>query len=261
MTEQGLNDYQATYRRSELAVPLLVGIMILAGGAMTLIILYARRPQLESMLFITAGVTVAGLLSIFLVLFRRHRWTLKKDGVAIHERPKVPLTGLSHRAFVAYGDIIAFRDVQSGFDHLIEIVTRKGRRYRMAQAMAQKKGERLPLPDMNARLGDLAATIRAAAARAGHPLPATTQGLSFWNTIPGLGFIFFLLAISLVISGFVAWALLQGFTTRQPRGGETMAILLLLPIGAFILLRKMWRRRQEVLESLRQAGPVAPVRR
>ena len=251
-----ITDYQATYRRSEIAMPLLVGIAILAGGAITLVILYAPGPQLESMILIAAGVTVVALLSVFPVLFRRHRWTLQADGIAIHERPKVPLTGVSHRTFVAYGDIIAFRDVQSGFDYLIEIVTRQGRRYRMAQAMVQKKGERFLLPDMNARLGDLAAAIRAAAAKAGHTLPATTQGMSFWNTIPGLGFIGFLLAVSLAISGLVAWALLQGFTTRQPRGGEAIAILLLLPVGAFILLRKMWRRRREVLQGLREASPV-----
>lgn len=256
MNEPRLSDYQATYRRSEIALPLLVGIAILAGGAITLVILYARGPQLESMVLITAGVTVVALLSVFLVLFRRHRWTLQQDGIAIHERPKVALTGISHRALVPYADIIAFRDVQSGFDYLIEIVTRQGRRYRMAQTMVQKKGERFPMPDMNARLGDLAASIRAAAEQAGHRLPPTTQGMSFWNTIPGLGFIFFLLAVSLVISGFVAWALLQGFTTRQPRGGEAIAILLLLPVGAFILLRKMWRRRRDVLQSLRQASPV-----
>ncbi len=256
MNEPQLGDYQATYRRSELALPLLVGIALIAGGAMTLLLLYVPGSQLETMFLTVAGVTLIALLSCLVILFRVHRWTLKQDGIAIHERPKVPLAGLSHRAFVAYGDIIAFRDVQSGFDYLIEIVARNGRRYRMAQAMVQEKGKRFLSVDMNARLGDLAASIRAAAAQAGQPLPATTQGMSFWNTIPGLGFLAFLLVASLAISGVVAWALLQGFTTRQTRGGEAIALALLLPVGAFMLLRKMWLRRREVLQSLRQASPV-----
>lgn len=238
-------------------MPLLVGIAIVGGLALAAIIAWTPRDRnLESAVLSAGAVLVVALLSIFLVIFRRHRWTLKKDGIAIHERPKVPLTGVSHRAFVAYGDIIAFRDVESGFDYLIEIVTRQGRRYRMAQAMVQKKGERFALPDTNARLGDLKVAIQNAAVQAGTPLPATTQGMSFWNTIPGLGFIGFLLAVSLVISGFIVFALSQGFTTRQYRGGEAMAILLLLPVGAFILLRKMWLRRRDVLQSLRQASPV-----
>ena len=80
----------------------------------------------QSFISVAAGILVLALLSVFLVIFRRHRWTLEKDGIAIQERPKVPLTGLSHRAFVTYGDIVAFCEVESGFDHLIEIVARNG---------------------------------------------------------------------------------------------------------------------------------------
>jgi hypothetical protein len=252
-----LTDYEATYRRSELAMPLVVGIAIVGGLALTAIVVWIPTDRnFESRVLSAALVFVVALLSVFLVIFRRHRWTLEKDGISIHERPRVPLAGISHRAFVPYRDIIAFRDLESGFDYLIEIVARNGRRYRMAQAMVQEKGKRFMSVDMNARLGDLAASIRDAAARAGAPLPATTQGMSFWNTIPGLAFIGFLLLVSLIICGGVVLALTEGFTTRQPRGGEAMAILLLLPVGAFILLRKMWRRRQTVLASLRQNSPV-----
>lgn len=254
MNEAALTDYEATYRRSELALPLLVGIAIMGGLALAAVI--AWRPAdrgFESLVLSAAGILVVALLSVFLVLFRRHRWTLQKDGIAIHERPKVPLTGIPHRAFVAWTDIIAFRDVESGFDYLIEIVTRQGRRYRMAQKMATRARDRFARVDTTARLGDFKAAIRDAAASAGTTLPATTQGMSFWNTIPGLAFIAFLFAASLVISGGVLWALFQGLTTRQPRGGEAIAILLLLPVGAFILLRKMVCRRRAVLASLRQA--------
>jgi hypothetical protein len=249
-----ITDYEATYRRSELALPLVVGIAIVGGLVVTAIVVWTPGDQgFEGRVLSAAGILVLALLSVFLVIFRRHRWTLEKDGIAIHERPKVPLTGLSHRAFVAYGDIVAFSEVESGFDYLIEIVARNGRRYRMAQTMVQMKGERFMRIDVNALLGDLKASIRDAAANAGVPLPATTQGLSFWNTIPGLAFIGFLFAMSLAICGGIVLALFEGFTTRQPRGSEALAILLLLPVGAFILLRKMARRRRKVLATLRQA--------
>lgn len=248
-----ITDYEATYRRSELALPLVVGIAIVGGSAVTALVVWTPADQgFEERVLSAAGILMLALLSVFLVIFRRHRWTLQKDGIAIHERPRVPLTGLSHRALVAYGDIIAFREVESGFDHLIEIVARNGRRYRMAQKMVQEKGKRFLSVDMNARLGDLKVSIKNAATRSGKPLPATTQGLSFWNTIPGLAFIGFLFAVSLVICGGVVLALLEGFTTR-PRGSDALAILLLLPVGAFILLRKMARRRREVLAGLRRA--------
>lgn len=253
-----LTDYEATYRRSELAMPLVVGIAIVGGLVMTAIVVWAPTDQgFEGLVLSAAGILVLAVLSVFLVMFRRHRWTLTKHGMAIHERPKVPLTGLPHRAIVAYGEIIAFREVESGFDHLIEIVARNGRRYRMAQRMVQEKGKRFLSVDANALLGDLKTSIRDAAANAGVKLPATTQGLSFWNTIPGLAFIGFLFAVSLVISGGVLVALVHGFTTRQHKGGEMIAIFLLLPVGAFILLRKMLRRRWAVLASLRQNSPVS----
>jgi len=249
-----ITDYEATYRCSELALPLVVGIAIAGGLAITAIVVWTPADQgFEGRVLSAAGILMLALLSVFLVIFRRHRWTLNKQGIAIHERPKVPLTGLSHRALVAYNDIIAFREVESGFDHLIEIVARNGRRYRMAQKMVQMKGERFMRIDANALLGDLKVSIRDAAANAGVKLPATTQALSFWNTIPGLAFIGFLFATSLAICGGVVLALFEGFTTRQPRGSEALAILLLLPVGAFILLRKMARRRREVLATLRQA--------
>src|SRR5688572_16479126 len=120
-----ISDYQATYRRSELALPLVVGIAIVGGLVLTAIVVWTPGDQgFEGRVLSAAGILMLALLSVFLVIFRRHRWTLNKDGIAIHERPRVPLTGLSHRALVPYNEIIAFREVESGFDHLIEIVTR-----------------------------------------------------------------------------------------------------------------------------------------
>ena len=85
------------------------------------------------------------------------------------------------------------------------------------------------------------------AAEAGHALPAMSEGLSFWNSAPGLAFLTIIFAISLVISGAVAWALWEGMTVSpRARGGEALAILLLLPFGAGYLLRRSWKRRTTV---------------
>jgi hypothetical protein len=248
--------YQSTYRRSEIAIPMLIGVLILFGAGMTLILLYLPTRNFEGSLLSFAGITVGMLLYILLSTFRRHRWTLQPQGMEIEEGPRVPLMGRKRRTFVPFADIVALRDVQSGFDVLIEIVTRRGARHRLSQALVQEKGQRLGQPDPNAPLSGFAQAIRDAAAKSGVCPPAPAQGLSFWNTGPGIGFQAFLLILALAISGVVVFALVHGFTVRQARGGEAMAIMLLLPVGAFWLLRKSLRRRREVLESLRQNSPV-----
>ena len=78
---------------------------------------------------------------------------------------------------------------------------------------------------------------------AGRPRTAGVGGLSFWNTLPGIAFIAVLFIIACAISASVAWALLDGMTTSQPRGGYAAAIALLLPVGAGWRLLKTIRPR------------------
>jgi hypothetical protein len=78
------------------------------------------------------------------------------------------------------------------------------------------------------------------------------EGLSFWNRLPGIAVIFVLLVIACAIAAAVAWALWDGMTTSQPRGGHFAAIALLLPVGGGWLLLKTIRRRRLVLAAMRR---------
>lgn len=246
MSDTGRTDYQATYRRTERALPLLLAVMAIMAGGVAVIILYVDGRNLETMVFSLAGITVVSLFAVLANTFRVHRWTVEPEGVHVHERPKVPLTGLPRRVVIAFPAIAALRRIESGFDYLIEIVTRDGKRYRMPQAMVANPSG-LPSADPEANLDVFAASIRAAAERAGCRLPAATEGLSFWNSVAGLVLLLIMFVLSLAIAGAVAWALWDGLRTTQSRQGQVAAILLLLPFGAGYLLLKSIRRRRAVL--------------
>jgi hypothetical protein len=251
----GPRAYQSTYRRSEIAIPCLIAVLLIFAAGMVAILRFAPGRDFETAILSLAGVTFLLLGASLATAFRVHRWSLQPNGVDIQERPKVPLTGLPRKTLVPFPDIAALRHVESGFDRQIEIMTRNGQRFRLSQAMtARTRG--LPTPDPNANLNDFAASIRSTAERSGHVLPAISQGLSFWNSATGLGLLMILFAISLAISGAVAWSLWLGMTIdARPRGGEELAILLLLPVGAGYLLLKSWRRRAVVHTSLSADRP------
>lgn len=235
--------YQSTYRRSEVAVPALFAVLALAVGGGAAVIIFVDGRNLETAIMALALATVLLLLAVLLTAFRVHRWTVRSHGIEILQRPRVPLTGLARRATVAFPDIVAFRRVEHGLDRLIEITTRNGRRFRLSQAMTGAAHE-LARPDPAADLDAFAASVHMAARRAGHALPAMTEGPGFWNSVAGLALLLVMFAVSLVLSGGVAWSLREGMAiSHRPRGGEAIAILLLLPFGAGYLLLKSWRRR------------------
>ncbi|WP_439572857.1 hypothetical protein [Phreatobacter sp.] len=241
--------YESTYRRSEVAVPALFGVVALVAAAAVAVVRLVEDRHLETAVIALAITTVLLLGLVLVTAFRVHRWTVGPGGVEIHQRPRVPLTGLSRRICVPFPDIAAFRNVENGLDRLIEITTRAGQRFRLSQAMTGGPSD-LARPDPGADLGAFAVAIRTAAERAGHGLPATAEGMSFWNGPIGLAFLAAMLAVSLVISGGVAFALWQGMTTGpRPRSGEAIAILLLLPVGAGYLLLRSLRRRAAVRAS------------
>ena len=245
----GPAEYRSIYRSSEIAVPALLLVVALSAGASAAILSYADADQIGPLMAVALGGTAAGLLFVLMSAFRRHRWTTGPQGVQVLERPRIPLTGPTRRADIPFADIAQLCEIESGFDRHIEIRTRAGGRFRISQAMVRQHGERFGRPDPSAPLDGFAAMIRAKAARAGHALQAPTQGMGFWNTGAGLALLGVLFAASLAIAGGVATALLEGFTTRQPRGGEAIGILLLLPVGAGWLWLKSWRRRREVLSG------------
>ena len=67
-----------------------------------------------------------------------------------------------------------------------------------------------------------------------------------------------MLLVSLPIVAATAFALFDGgIKPGQPRGGQAIAIFLLLPVGAGYLMVKSLRRRRAVLASLRAATPAS----
>lgn len=156
--------------------------------------------------------------------------------------------GWGRRASVPFADILGVRHVESGFDRMLEIVTADGRRYRLPQRMVTPDACSPARPDTAAELDGFAAALHAAVRLAGRELPRS-EGLSFWNTLPGIAFIAMLFVIACVIAGAVAWALLDGMTMSPPRSGYAAAIALMLPVGAGWLLLKTIRRRRLVLAS------------
>lgn len=243
-------DYKATYRRTQTALPGLLLVLVGLALAMTYEVTHIGDGH-DSMAVIgwTFGLCVFAMFFIFANTYRVHRWTVLGEGLEIAERPRIPLTGLPRRATVAFADIAAFHRVESGVDYLIEIATRDGRSYRIPQAMiANPTGFGTPDPDAN--LDVFADTIYSAARAAGHPLPDPSEGLSFWNTVPGLFFLGIVFVLALAFAVLAAWALLDGgFSSSTNRAGYGAGIAILLPFGAGWLLRKSWRRRREVLTA------------
>ncbi|MFT4025870.1 MAG: hypothetical protein QM676_03560 [Novosphingobium sp.] len=239
-------EYRATYRRTQTALPGLLLVLIGTGLVIAYEVTYAGHDKLTVMMW-ALGLAVFGIFFIFANTYRIHSWTVQGTRLEVSERPRIPLTGLPRRASVDYGEIAAFHRVESGLDYLVEIATRDGRVYRLPQALiADPKGFGRPDPDAN--LDVFADAIYSAARAAGHPLPEPSEGLSFWNSLPGLLFLGIVFVLALAIALLAAWALLAGgFSSSTSRAGYGAAIAILLPFGAGWLLRRSWRRRRAVL--------------
>lgn len=242
-------EYQAVYRRGEFAIPALIMVMLfLAGGIFIAIRTVSSNALLTAILEIL-GAAVIAILVIFASAFRIHRWTIVEGGMRVTERPRVPLMGLRRSAQLRWDQIAALRRVESGLDHQLELVGPSGRRFRIAQAMKAGLGV-----DPTVSLDDFLSAIRAAAKTAGAVVPEVGEGLSFWNTIPGLFFQTIMLAITALFAAGTGRALLGGGIAYFPRVGYFTAIALLLPIGAAWLLIASLRRRRLVLASRRSGG-------
>jgi hypothetical protein len=247
------NSYQSTYRRSEMAMPALLGILALIIVLATVIV---RVPvdgnTIVAFLPFVAGAIIIAIVFVGMAAFRVHRWTIEPGGIRIEERPKVPLTGFRRSANLSFQEIAALRRVQSGFDFQLEIATRDGKLFRLAQV--QRPGTRggLNLPDPES-LEKFASSIRSAAVAAGSELPATAEGLSFWNGPVGILLLAVMFIVSLAVAAAALWGLWEGMRVR-PRMGEAEAIAILLPFGAAYLLFKSLKRRRAVLSG-KTPGP------
>jgi len=252
MSDIGRTEYQATYRRTELALPALLGVLVFgaAGAIVGLEFVDAQRGL--TVIVVLFVIMMVAMLVILVATFRLHRWTIAADGIHIVERPSLPLTGFVHTAVVAYPDIAALRRVESGLDPLLEIVTRTGRCYRMMRAMTGPWGRRVADPD--AGLDAFADAIRAGARRSGHLVPALSEGLSFWNRPGGLACLAAMLLVALAIAGGAAWVMIDSWSRGLPVNPRMLSIVLLLPPAAGLVLLRAVRRRRAVLAALGGGG-------
>ena len=60
-----------------------------------------------------------------------------------------------------------------------------------------------------------------------------------------------MLLASLALAVIALWGLWEGAIVRH-RGGEAVAILVMLPVGVGWILRRSWQRRRSVLQAARQ---------
>jgi len=250
MLEPARHSYRATYRRSAYVMLALLGVLLLSGMALVWLLTLPGAVQEEAVLAI-GGIAILSVLAVMITGFRTHCWTLGADRLHIEERPMVPFTGFARTAELPLREVAALRQVESGVERLIEIGTRNGAVFRLPQARtAGPRGVGVPdVAGFSAFERELLARIAAAQAA---PL-AVQQGLSFWNTLPGLAFLALMVLIATAIAGLTGYAIWGGMTLRHA-AMQGAAIALLLPFGAAYLLVKAARRRARVL-GLRKHQP------
>lgn len=237
----GQASYESVYRRTALVLIGLLATLVAGGVASWLVILHVHGPAVETAILAVAGATLVAIAAVTLAGLRTHCWTITPAGLEILERPKVPFTGVPVRRCIAFADIIRLERIESGVERQIAIVTASGQRHLLAAVM--HPGPRgIGIADV-ASLEAFAGDLLAAMARAGSATPSLVEGPSFWNLPLGLGLLGVIFALSLLIAGGTAWALWLGAPVRASTS-QAAAIFLLLPVGAFWLLRRAWRRRR-----------------
>jgi hypothetical protein len=231
--------YECTYRHVAFVIAslcvLVVGMIAAIAAAANFI--EDGNTSLSVMLY-ALGTVVVLIIIVAVSGYATHRWTIEPAGIRIEEKPKVPFMGLSRRRTLAFADIAALRHTESALDIIIEIAARDGAVYRlMANGAASQ--------DLQAFAG----AIAQASAKAGHTPPAMTEGLSFWNRVPGLILLTVMLIFALAIAVAAAWALFDGGASTT-RSAEYAVLAILLPFGAGYLLYKSITRRWRVLQLL-----------
>jgi hypothetical protein len=239
--------FQCTYRHvAFVLVSLCVLVVALfAGLAAAIAFIEDGNTVLSTVLWLVGAIIVLIGLTMA-AAYAKHRWTLEAAGVRIEEKPKVPPLGLARRRLIPFADIATLRNVESAFDHVLEIATRDGKVYRL---MGQGEAA--------TQLQAFAAQIADASARAGHAPPPLSEGLSFWNRPAGLGLIVVMFVFATAFTGAALFALFDGGLEVRARSGEALAIVILLPFGAAYLLYKSLTRRWRVLKQLARANPSA----
>ena len=242
--------HQALFRNTPLAFGGLMGaIALLIAGIAGAMLIATTGDQLLPLVLGTLGLFVLTAVVCMLAALRRHRWTIEADAVLIEERPLVPLTGRRRVRRVPFTAIAALSSVQNATDDLLTMTTRDGERFALPPGLAP--GEGLARRPDQEGLAAFADQLQAAMTAAGCAPPSVAEGLGFWNRPAGLTLLGIMLLASLALAVIALWGLWEGATTRH-RGGEAVAILVMLPVGVGWILRRSWQRRRSVLQAARQ---------
>lgn len=239
--------HHGLYRNTPLVLGGLLGaIAVLAGGIAAAMTIANTGDELLPLVFSALGAFVLISVASMLGALRRHRWTIDADAVLIEERPLVPLTGRRRVRHVPFGAITALSSVQNAADDLLTITTANGERFLLPPGLMPGQGL-IRLPDQEG-LAAFAGQLQSAMTAAGRTAPPVADGLGFWNRPAGLVMLSIAFVLSLALAAGALWGLWEGATTRH-RGGDAVAILVLLPVGVGWVLRRSWRRRRAVLRA------------
>ena len=237
--------HQGLYRNTPLVLGgLLAAIAMLVGAIAVAMQVATTGDELLPLVLGALAAFVLGFAACMLAALRRHRWTIEADAVLIEERPLVPLTGRRRVRRVPFGAITSLSRVQNAADELLAISTDSGERFLLPPGLAA--GDKLIRPPDQAGLEAFAVRLQAAVAAAGRAAPPVVDGLGFWNRPAGLGLLAIALLASLALAAIALWGLWEGAAARH-KGGEAVAILVMLPVGLIWILRRSWRRRRAVL--------------
>jgi hypothetical protein len=232
--------HQGLYRSSPLVFGGLLGSLLLLVGGIAGGLLVASREQRLPLVLGMMGAFVLTFAVCALAALRWHRWTIDTNSVLIEERPLVPLTGRRRVRRVPFDDIVALSNVQNGAEEALALTTRDGGRFVLPPG---RESDRQGLIAFAARL-------QAAMTAFGAVAPPMTEGLGFWNRLPGLTLLTIALAASLAVAAVVLWGLWEGAIVRV-KTHEAAAAVVVLPVGLAWVLRRCWQRRRAALRTMR----------
>jgi len=232
--------FECTYRHVAFVLASLsILVVAMFAGIAAAIAFVGDGNTILTIILCLVGAIIVTVVAVMASAYAKHRWTIEPGGVRIEETPKVPFMGPTRRRLIAFADIAALRNVESGLDSVIEIATRDGNAYRVMAHGAE-------VPALQA----FATQVAGAAASIGHTPLAMTEGLSFWNRPAGLVVIVVLLILTTALAAAALFALFDGGLEIRARSGEFLAIAVLLPFGVAYLLYKSLTRRWRVLKLL-----------
>lgn len=232
--------YESAYRHVAFALTSIIALIVsLIGIIAALLSFDVDGDTFMSVFLWTIGAVVVLATLTVLVTYAKHTWTIEPNAVRIEEAPRVPFFGLTRRRTLPFAEIAGLRNIEGGFDVAVELVARDGLTYRL---MTQD----VHAASLKSFIVALVKSIEAA----GNKPPPVTEGLGFWNTVPGLSVLAVMFVFAALIAGAALFALVNGGLNPWSRSGEFVAIAAVLPFGAGYVIYKSLKRRWRVLSLL-----------